>query len=575
MNKTKKVKYFRKNRHNKHSKYGENKKNKTRKIQRGGVIKVTQSQIQAQAQARARAQQQFGVNLGFNPGVNMFEKPESEPVTTLSPTTTETENNDVRDAEKKKAALEENKLTEKPASPELLDAITNAENAAANMFPGTKEKTTNIIKENILNSIQVIIPTEISTIKGQINLNNEQSKILQARNAEIIKELLVNADLMKGANNNDDLLKLEGEKKRLDDEYRKNNLRMQEYTEQNLDLITRLGAAVGITFTPTGFPLDLNNTQQQSQQQKSNKQPPVTQAPIQRNVSPLRSGNAAAAKAAAERARQTGALRANTAPVAAAAPESKTAAAAPAMTAAAPGAPVAAALGAPGATPITTYNKPQVYRSDSAGQRARTAFRNTGKAFTQKIKGLAKGTAATVRQAFTRKSPAAAAEPSATAAAAEPPAAAAAAEPPAAEPSATAAAASVAPSRPLPPVPTRIPPAADQAAPTQLAEPPPPPAAEPSAPPTETTPLPTKGPPPPLRPRPFGNSFAPIAAVGSGGGGNNTRKNRGYIHEIKENRKQLFNKEMEIINSIRNFKHGHDDRGENIQKKFIKVIKRS
>jgi hypothetical protein len=32
---------------------------------------------------------------------------------------------------------------------------------------------------------------------------------------------------------------------------------------------------------------------------------------------------------------------------------------------------------------------------------------------------------------------------------------------------------------------------------------------------------------------------------------------------------------MEIINSIRNFKHGHDDRGENIQKKFIKVIKRS
>ena len=69
-----------------------------------------------------------------------------------------------------------------------------------------------------------------------------------------------------------------------------------------------------------------------------------------------------------------------------------------------------------------------------------------------------------------------------------------------------------------------------------------------------------------------------------GGHGNNiTRKNRQYIHEIKENRTQLFNKEMEIINSIRNFKHvhvrGHNENGkikpENIQKKFIKVIKRS
>ena len=67
------------------------------------------------------------------------------------------------------------------------------------------------------------------------------------------------------------------------------------------------------------------------------------------------------------------------------------------------------------------------------------------------------------------------------------------------------------------------------------------------------------------------------------GGGNITRKNRQYIHEIKDNRTHLFNKEMEIINSIRNFKHGHhhghDERGknkpENIQKKFIKVIKRS
>ena len=77
--------------------------------------------------------------------------------------------------------------------------------------------------------------------------------------------------------------------------------------------------------------------------------------------------------------------------------------------------------------------------------------------------------------------------------------------------------------------------------------------------------------------------------AGGGGeednGNNKTRKNRQYIHEIKENRTQLFNKEMEIINSIRNFKHGHNhvhrpnengkNKPENIQKKFIKVIKRS
>ena len=62
------------------------------------------------------------------------------------------------------------------------------------------------------------------------------------------------------------------------------------------------------------------------------------------------------------------------------------------------------------------------------------------------------------------------------------------------------------------------------------------------------------------------------------GNNNKTRKNREYIHEVKENRKQLFDKEMEIINSIRNFKHGqhgqtHDKR-ENIKKEFINVIKR-
>ena len=68
------------------------------------------------------------------------------------------------------------------------------------------------------------------------------------------------------------------------------------------------------------------------------------------------------------------------------------------------------------------------------------------------------------------------------------------------------------------------------------------------------------------------------------GNNNKTRKNREYIHEIKENRKQLFDKEMEIINSIRNFKHEqhgqHGQHGqnhnkhENIKKEFIKVIKR-
>ena len=64
---------------------------------------------------------------------------------------------------------------------------------------------------------------------------------------------------------------------------------------------------------------------------------------------------------------------------------------------------------------------------------------------------------------------------------------------------------------------------------------------------------------------------------GAENGNNKTRKNREYIHEVKENRKQLFDKEMEIINSIRNFTHGpheHDHKHENINKKFIKVITR-
>ena len=61
------------------------------------------------------------------------------------------------------------------------------------------------------------------------------------------------------------------------------------------------------------------------------------------------------------------------------------------------------------------------------------------------------------------------------------------------------------------------------------------------------------------------------------GGGNKTRKNRQhqYIHEIKKNRNELFNKEMEIINSIRNFKHGHiDNDNDNTKKQFMNAVKR-
>ena len=77
---------------------------------------------------------------------------------------------------------------------------------------------------------------------------------------------------------------------------------------------------------------------------------------------------------------------------------------------------------------------------------------------------------------------------------------------------------------------------------------------------------------------------APKAVAAGGGNANNkTRKNRQYIHEIKENREHLFTKEMEIIKSIRNFNHGHNhdnnemgkDKKENIEKKFIKTITRS
>ena len=109
-------------------------------------------------------------------------------------------------------------------------------------------------------------------------------------------------------------------------------------------------------------------------------------------------------------------------------------------------------------------------------------------------------------------------------------------------------------------------------------------------------PSPRARPPPPPRPTSFPPSVATENKIPNDewtktaesewvpraqSGGNITRKNRQYIHEIKDNRTHIFNKEMEIINSIRNFKHGHNhvqgpnEHGKNIQKKFIKVIKRS
>ena len=116
----------------------------------------------------------------------------------------------------------------------------------------------------------------------------------------------------------------------------------------------------------------------------------------------------------------------------------------------------------------------------------------------------------------------------------------------------------------------------------------------------QTEPSPRARPPPPPRPTSFPPSVATENKIhkdtwtktaesewvpGAQSAGNITRKNRQYIHEIKDNRTHIFNKEMEIINSIRNFKHGHNhghgpnehgkNKPENIQKKFIKVIKRS
>jgi hypothetical protein len=86
---------------------------------------------------------------------------------------------------------------------------------------------------------------------------------------------------------------------------------------------------------------------------------------------------------------------------------------------------------------------------------------------------------------------------------------------------------------------------------------------------------PAVSPPPPPRPTSFpppAPTSVPPAEKFTQAGCNITRKNRQYIHEIKDNRTHLFNKEMEIINSIRNFKHGHIHEP---KKQFINVIKRS
>ena len=90
------------------------------------------------------------------------------------------------------------------------------------------------------------------------------------------------------------------------------------------------------------------------------------------------------------------------------------------------------------------------------------------------------------------------------------------------------------------------------------------PPATPAATTAEATPAPKTEPP---APEPAPEPTTPQAAGGK------TRKTRHFIHEIKDNRTHLFNKEMEIINSIRNFKHGHID-NDNTKKQFMKSVKR-
>lgn len=91
---------------------------------------------------------------------------------------------------------------------------------------------------------------------------------------------------------------------------------------------------------------------------------------------------------------------------------------------------------------------------------------------------------------------------------------------------------------------------------------------------------------PPLPP-PRVQATVPLYPGQAQAGGNKTRKYRHYIHEIKQNRKELFNKEMEIINSIRNFKHGRHGRhgrhttnatnvtqNKNMRKRFVTSVKK-
>jgi hypothetical protein len=90
--------------------------------------------------------------------------------------------------------------------------------------------------------------------------------------------------------------------------------------------------------------------------------------------------------------------------------------------------------------------------------------------------------------------------------------------------------------------------------------------------PTETTPTETKPPSPENLEVNNEGTLANAETASLQSGGNKTRKNRQYIREIKQNRTELFNKEMEIINSIRNFKHGHN---KDSKKRFMKAVKRA
>ena len=114
--------------------------------------------------------------------------------------------------------------------------------------------------------------------------------------------------------------------------------------------------------------------------------------------------------------------------------------------------------------------------------------------------------------------------------------------------------------------------------------PPPPPPSAPSVPPSRPPPPPpSRSPPPPPIPKRAPPPLPPPRApVSMQVGGNKTRKYGHYIHDIKQNRKELFNKEMEIINSIRKFKHGrhvnnatqNKNKYKNMKKRFITSVKK-